>query len=76
MSMVRGREIARSATTDHKRGRSLVQILMRLRYLLPEESSLRIASLVKDWLISDKTFSDYYAYMNSIRAIKETKALI
>lgn len=76
MSMVRGREIARSATTDHKRGRSLVQILMRLRYLLPEESSLRIASLVKDWLISDKIFSDYYAYMNSIRAIKETKALI
>ena len=76
MSMVRGREIARSSTTDHKRGRSLVQILMRLRYLLSEESSLRIASLVKDWLVSDKIFSDYYAYMNSIRAIKETKALV
>lgn len=76
MSMVRGREIARSATTDHKKGRSLVQILMRLQHLVSPEDSLGIASLVKDWLISDKTFSDYYSYMNSVRAIKETKALI
>ena len=76
MSMVRGREIARSAATDHKKGRSLVQILMRVQHLVSPENSLKIASLVKDWLVSDKTFSDYYAYMNSIRAIKETKALI
>lgn len=68
-AFVRGREISRSASTDNKKGRELLQILLRLTRILPEMEYERIASYIKYLLISDPTYSSYYDGINSIAGV-------
>lgn len=68
-AFVRGREISRSASTDNKKGRELLQILLRLTRILPEMEYERIASYIKYLLISDPTYSSYYEGINSIAGV-------
>lgn len=68
-AFVRGREISRSASTDNKKGRELLQILLRLTRILPEVEYERVASYIKYLLMSDPTYSGYYDGINSISGV-------
>lgn len=74
MDNVRGRSISRQSDSDHLTGRAIIRTLARLAEGAPAEQSIKIKSMIKEWVQSDTTFSNYYENMpvyemNLIKAI-------
>lgn len=61
MDSVKGRSISRAADTDHITGRSIIMTLLRLAQSAPPEQATKIKSMVKEWVLEDTTFENYYA---------------
>lgn len=75
-AFVRGREISRNGSTDNKKGREFLQILLRLIRVLPETEYNRMAGLIKYLLTTDTTFSGYYDGINTIADIMTIKQIV
>jgi uncharacterized protein YjdB len=74
MDNVKGRSISRQSDSDHLTGRAIIRTLARLAEGAPVEQSAKIKSMIKEWVQSDTTFSNYYENMpiyemNLIKAI-------
>ncbi|RUT43733.1 DNRLRE domain-containing protein [Paenibacillus anaericanus] len=74
MDMVKGRSISREKDSDHLTGRAIIRTMARLAEGAPTEQSIKIKSMIKEWVQSDITFSNYYENMpvyemNLIKAI-------
>jgi hyaluronate lyase len=59
MDMVSGRGVSRQSTNDHATGRSTILSLLRLADAAPQEHALSIKQMVKEWIQTDTTFSNY-----------------
>ncbi|RKU01299.1 hypothetical protein C7H84_21890 [Burkholderia sp. Nafp2/4-1b] len=57
MDMTRGRQISRSATSDHMAGRAMSVSVRRLADAADAATAAHINSLVKGWIQSDTTFN-------------------
>ena len=53
MDMVRGREISRAGSSDHRAGHSTAAGILRVARFAPEGVARRMKSLVKEWYLSD-----------------------
>ncbi|MFD3258140.1 polysaccharide lyase family 8 super-sandwich domain-containing protein [Paenibacillus lentus] len=74
MDMVKGRSISRETDSDHLTGRAIIRTLARLAEGAPAVESSRIKSMIKEWVLTDTTFPNYYENMpiyemNLIKAI-------
>jgi len=74
MDNVKGRSISRQSDSDHLTGRAIIRTLARLAEGAPAEHSAKIKSMIKEWVQSDTTFSNYFENMpiyemNLIKAI-------
>ncbi|WP_052759461.1 polysaccharide lyase family 8 super-sandwich domain-containing protein [Paenibacillus sp. DMB20] len=63
MDAVKGRSISREKDSDHLTGRGVIRILARLSGGAPAEQSAKIKSMIKEWVLSDTTFPNYYEGM-------------
>ncbi|WP_121613530.1 polysaccharide lyase family 8 super-sandwich domain-containing protein [Mesobacillus foraminis] len=59
MDMVSGRGISRQNSDDHAKGRGTILSMLRLADAAPPEKSTAINRMVKDWIQSDTTFTNY-----------------
>ncbi|MDQ0973578.1 hyaluronate lyase [Neobacillus niacini] len=64
MDMTRGRAISREGTQDHSAGRSVIIPILQLSEAAPPDVAVKIKSMVKYWIESDKTFDNYVAGLN------------
>ncbi|MBU5444743.1 polysaccharide lyase family 8 super-sandwich domain-containing protein [Paenibacillus sp. MSJ-34] len=79
MDMVKGRSISRQTDSDHLTGRAIIRTLARLAEGAPAEEAVKIKSMIKEWVLSDTTFPNYYDNMpiyemNLIKAIMRDAA--
>ena len=58
MDMVRGREISRSASSDHAVGAMVISSVIRAAQLASSGEATRLRSLAKSWILSD-TYREY-----------------
>lgn len=63
MDMVKGRSISRETDSDHLTGRAIIRTLARLAEGAPAEKSAQMKSMIKEWVLSDTTFPNYYENM-------------
>lgn len=63
MDMVKGRSISRQTDSDHLTGRAIIRTLARLAEGAPAEEAAKIKSMIKEWVLSDTTFPNYYDHM-------------
>jgi hyaluronate lyase len=61
MDSVKGRSISRAADSDHITGRTIIMTLLRLAQSAPPDQAEQIKSMVKEWVLTDTTFANYYA---------------
>lgn len=59
MDMVSGRGISRQSSSDHITGRATILSLLRLADAAPPEKAVTIKQMVKEWIQTDTTFSNY-----------------
>lgn len=59
MDMVSGRGISRQSSDDHAKGRGTILSMLRLADAAPPEKSMAINRMVKEWIQTDTTFSNY-----------------
>ncbi|GHI00098.1 hypothetical protein AM1BK_36400 [Neobacillus kokaensis] len=64
MDMTRGRAISREGSQDHSAGRSVIIPILQLSGAAPPDVAMKIKSMVKYWIESDKTFDNYVAGLN------------
>lgn len=57
MDLVKGRSFG---TEDHVTGRATIISLIRLLNVMPEDKALTVKKMVKEWVLSDSTFANYY----------------
>ena len=60
MDMVRGREIARSYTSDHDRGHSIIDAVLLVEAVSEPDDAAVLRSMAKTWVLRDVTL-DYFA---------------
>jgi hyaluronate lyase len=65
MSMVRGREVARSSSQDHARGHSAMQYMLRWAQLAAAADSLAYKRMIKYWMQQD-TYSSFIPTIGNI----------
>ncbi|WP_052737705.1 polysaccharide lyase family 8 super-sandwich domain-containing protein [Bacillus sp. SA1-12] len=75
MDMVSGRGISRQGSTDHSKGRATILSLLRLSDAAPPEKAMEIKRMVKEWIQTDSTFTNYTEGL-SIYEINLVKDLI
>ncbi|MPY16736.1 polysaccharide lyase family 8 super-sandwich domain-containing protein [Paenibacillus glucanolyticus] len=61
MDSVKGRSISRAADSDHLAGRSVSMTILRLAQSAPPAQAVEMKSMVKEWVLKDTTFDNYYA---------------
>lgn len=61
MDSVKGRSISRAADSDHLTGRSISMTILRLAQSAPPAQAVQMKSMVKEWVLKDTTFDNYYA---------------
>ena len=59
MDMVSGRGISRQSTSDHVTGRATILSLLRLADAAPPEKAIAIKRMIKEWIQTDTTFTNY-----------------
>lgn len=59
MDMVSGRGISRQGSDDHSKGRATILSLLRLADAAPPEKAIEINRMVKEWIQTDTTFTNY-----------------
>jgi hyaluronate lyase len=76
MSMSMGREISRMNVSEHKKGRSVIEAMVLLASTAPPQHAAKIKSLVKTFVLEDKSVPDYYAILSSITMIRMVKDIV
>ncbi|MCR8660416.1 polysaccharide lyase family 8 super-sandwich domain-containing protein [Paenibacillus endoradicis] len=73
MDNLRGRGISRETSNDHTIGRIIILNLLQLAEGAPAEQALKMKQMIKEWIISDTTFDNYYvgASMSEMVLIKK-----
>lgn len=66
MDMVSGRGVSRQELDDHKRGRAIIMPMLELSYIAPSDKALEIQRFIKDNIIQDKTYENYYTGLKVI----------
>ncbi|MDN3018457.1 polysaccharide lyase family 8 super-sandwich domain-containing protein [Paenibacillus sp. BSR1-1] len=59
MDMVSGRGISRQSTNEHVTGRATILSLLRLADAAPPEKAIAIKRMIKEWIQTDTTFTNY-----------------
>lgn len=74
MDMVKGRSFG---TEDHVTGRATIVSLIRLLDVMPADEALSAKKMIKEWVLSDTTFDNYYATTEfSIAEIVKLKEIL
>ena len=60
MDMVSGRKLSRQGEQDHITGRSVIGSILFLAQSAPTDKAKLYKSMVKEWVLSDTTFANYY----------------
>ncbi|RYF61027.1 MAG: hypothetical protein EOO27_03665 [Comamonadaceae bacterium] len=71
MDMVRGREVARAATTDHAAGHAVIQGILQMAAVAPGADASAFKSMAKYWIATD-TARTFYQFDTSIVAHRLT----
>ncbi|MGL6174503.1 MAG: polysaccharide lyase 8 family protein [Cellulosilyticaceae bacterium] len=75
MDMVGGRGVSRQELDDHKRGRAIIPPMLELSYTAPKQKALEIQRFIKDNIIQDRTYENYYSDLK-VTDILNIKALL
>lgn len=76
MSMVMGREISRENYSEHKKGRTVIEVIALLANQASPEEALRLKGIIKANMLADKTSKSYYASLSSITMIQMIKGIM
>ncbi|SCP97626.1 polysaccharide lyase 8 family protein [Anaerobium acetethylicum] len=76
LDMFRGRAVARPALSDRKAAADIIGVLLKLADAVDEETSLKIKTNVKNWIVKEKPVFDYMAQLSDIELIFKARALL